>query len=133
MLFLPSGSSKPVRIQGAFITEREIEELVAFWKKQDTPDYEPGILRANDGGIAVDTHDDELFPRAVEMILNADQASISLLQRRMHIGYTRAARLIDMMEDRGIVGKHEGSKAREILVSMDQWLAMCEESERRRS
>ena len=131
MLFLPSGSSKPVRIQGAFITEREIEDLVDFWKKQDTPEYEPGILKANDTGPAVDDHDDELFPRAVELILNADQASISLLQRRMHIGYTRAARLIDMMEDRGIVGKHEGSKAREILVSLDQWLAMCEESERR--
>ncbi len=131
MLFLPSGSSKPVRIQGAFITEREIEDLVAFWKKQDTPEYEPGILKANETGVTVDDHDDELFPRAVELILNADQASISLLQRRMHIGYTRAARLIDMMEDRGIVGKHEGSKAREILVSMDQWLAMCEASERR--
>jgi DNA segregation ATPase FtsK/SpoIIIE, S-DNA-T family len=131
MLFLPSGSSKPVRIQGAFITEREIEDLVSFWKKQDTPEYEPGILKANETGVTVDDHDDELFPRAVELILNADQASISLLQRRMHIGYTRAARLIDMMEDRGIVGKHEGSKAREILISMDQWLAMCEESERR--
>ncbi len=131
MLFLPAGSSKPVRIQGAFVTERDIESLVHYWKEQDTPDYDPSILRTDDAGTLIDEHDDELFPRAVELILQSDQASISMLQRRMHIGYTRAARLIDMMEDRGIVGKHEGSKAREILVSMDQWLAMSEESERR--
>jgi S-DNA-T family DNA segregation ATPase FtsK/SpoIIIE len=121
MLFLPAGASKPVRIQGAFISDKDIEEVVDFWKKQASPDYEPSIFQLDDTVASMEGYEDELFDKAVDLILLSNQASISLLQRRMHIGYTRAARLIDMMEDRGIVGKHEGSKAREILISQDHW------------
>ncbi len=128
MLFLPSGASKPLRIQGAYIGEKEIDKVVSFWKEQDTPDYNPDIINTDEAmASAAQHHEDTLFPKAVDLILNADQASISLLQRRLHIGYTRAARLIDMMEDRGIVGKHEGSKPREILITPEQWEAQASE------
>lgn len=121
MLFLPVGASKPLRVQGAYISEKEVEALVAFWKQQAAPDYEEISFQITDKGEETADFVDELFEKAVELILTSNQASISLLQRRLHIGYTRAARLIDMMEDRGIVGRHEGSKPREILTSLDQW------------
>jgi DNA segregation ATPase FtsK/SpoIIIE, S-DNA-T family len=121
MLYFPTGASKPLRVQGAFVSDKEVETLVEFWKGQAKPEYEQGVVFAEDLEKETAGHEDELFERAVELILQSNQASISLLQRRMHIGYTRAGRLIDMMEEQGIVGRHEGSKAREILVTLDQW------------
>ncbi len=121
MLLLPAGQSKPTRIQGAFISDEEINRLVAHLKGQGPPEYRQEIPQfgkeadpAEDSGEV----DDELFEEAVRVVLETGQASISMVQRRLRVGYTRAARLIDMMEMRGIVGPHVGSKAREILVKL---------------
>ncbi|MCC6490952.1 MAG: DNA translocase FtsK, partial [Candidatus Hydrogenedentes bacterium] len=121
MLYLPAGQSKPARIQGAFVSDEEMNGLIAYLKTQAPPQYRDEIANfgkskeaLNEGG----DEDDELFDEAVRVVLETGQASISMVQRRLRVGYTRAARLIDMMEMRGIVGPHSGSKAREILVSV---------------
>ncbi|HPO29638.1 MAG TPA: DNA translocase FtsK, partial [Candidatus Hydrogenedentes bacterium] len=120
MLYLPAGRSKPERIQGAFVSDAEMEALVEHLRAQGPPQYRPEIERFGKEKETLDTlqeEEDPLFEDAVRVVLETGQASISMLQRRLRIGYTRAARLIDMMELRGIVGPHTGSKAREILVS----------------
>lgn len=120
MLYLPAGRSKPERIQGAFVRDSEMEALVAHLRAQGPPQYRPEIERFGKEKDTLETlqeEEDPLFEDAVRVVLETGQASISMLQRRLRIGYTRAARLIDMMELRGIVGPHTGSKAREILVS----------------
>ena len=122
MLYLPAGHSRPVRVQGALITDEELTELVDHLLAQGEPDY----LDANEeleptvgpGGMN-DVVDDDLFPEAVRLILTSGQASISMLQRRLRVGYARAARLVDMMELQGIVGPGEGSKPRELLVGLE--------------
>lgn len=122
MLFFPVGASKPVRIQGAYISEEEVEKLVDYSKKQKGPTYEKNLSDFNE--IVVDKgHEDtdELFEEAVKVVLDSGQASISMLQRRLRIGYARAARLIDEMEQRGIVGGYEGTKPREILMSKEHF------------
>lgn len=116
MLYLPTGASKPTRIQGAFLTDEEVERVVKFVKEQQEPNYkEEMIPKAPDKKKS--SVDDELFPQAKKLVVEAQTASVSLLQRRLRIGYTRAARLIDMLEAKGIVGPYEGSKPREVLVS----------------
>ncbi|MDI6709265.1 MAG: DNA translocase FtsK [Bacillota bacterium] len=120
MLFLPVGASKPVRVQGAFLSDRDVEALVGFLKKQAMPDYDEEIFEATPEEEER-FEEDELFPKAVEIVVRSGLASISLLQRRLHIGYSRAARLIDMMERRGIVGGFEGSKPRTVLMSPEQY------------
>ncbi|MHB8917200.1 MAG: DNA translocase FtsK, partial [Desulfocucumaceae bacterium] len=121
MLFFPVGASKPIRVQGAYLSDREVENLVTFWKKQAEPVYDESVAgdfqRVNSGEIA----DDELLPRAVEIFIETGHASISMLQRRLHIGYARAARLIDIMERKGIVGGYEGSKPRSVLMTLEQY------------
>lgn len=119
MLYLPAGRSTPTRIQGAFVSDREMESLISYLKTQAPPQYRDEI--ESFGKTAEQLEDlvnesDELFDDAVRVVLETGQASISMVQRRLRVGYTRAARLIDMMEVRGIVGPHLGSKAREILV-----------------
>lgn len=123
MLFLPVGAAKPVRLQGAYLSDKDVEVLAAFWRRQAVPAYKEDIFN---GETAEDEarSDDELFPQAVEIILRAGHASISLLQRRLHIGYARAARLIDMMERRGIIGGYEGSKPRAVLMTWEQYQKM---------
>jgi len=121
MLLLPPGSSRLVRIHGAYITEEETNRLVDFLRAQDRPSYELDLEAAEDplgiGPAAGRENDqDPLYEEAVRIVVKGGQASISHLQRRLKIGYSRAARLIDYMEADGIVGPHEGSKAREILV-----------------
>lgn len=119
MLYLPPGHSKPTRIQGAFVSDAEMGSLIAYLKTQAPPQYKDeienwgrqGELREEDFGDS-----DPLFDEAVRVVLETGQASISMVQRRLRVGYTRAARLIDLMELKGIVGPHVGSKAREILV-----------------
>ena len=119
MLYLPAGRSKPTRIQGAFVSDGEMEGLIAYLKRQAPPQYRDEIERfgkADDPAAGVLDEEDELLDDAIRVVLETGQASISMVQRRLRVGYTRAARLIDMMEMRGIVGPHIGSKAREILV-----------------
>lgn len=120
MLFLPIGASKPVRVQGAYLSDRDVESIVAFLTKEASPSYEEEIF-TEEPVEESRTHDDELFPEAVEIVVRSGHASISLLQRRLHIGYARAARLIDIMERRGIVGGYEGSKPRQVLMSPEQF------------
>ncbi len=121
MLFFPVGAPKPIRVQGAYLSDREVESLVTFWKKQAEPVYDESVAgelqRLNPG----ENYDDDLLPRAVEIFIETGHASISLLQRRLHIGYARAARLIDIMERRGIVGGYEGSKPRSVLMTLEQF------------
>lgn len=117
MLYYPMGASKPTRAQGAWISDREIEALVEFWKQQGEPAYEENVEEPS--AVDESSHDsteDELLPDAIRLVVDTGQASISMLQRRFRIGYSRAARLIDMMEVRGIVGSYQGSKPREVLV-----------------
>ncbi len=121
MLFLPTGANKPIRLQGAFISDREIEDLVTYIKQQGTADYNPAFLKMEESGSEKTTLEDELFPQAVQIVIDTGQASISMLQRRLRIGYTRAARLMDMMEARGFVGGHEGTKARAVLINWDEY------------
>lgn len=121
MLYLPAGQSKPTRIQGAFVSDAEMNSLIAYLKTQAPPQYRDEIQnfgKSKEQMEDLEDQDDELFDDAVRVVLETGQASISMVQRRLRVGYTRAARLIDMMELRGIVGPHSGSKAREILVSM---------------
>lgn len=120
MLYLPIGASKPIRVQGAFLSDDEVEAVVRFVSKQQEPRYQEELIpTAPDQGM--DGVDDELFPQAVQLVLEAKTASVSLLQRRLRVGYTRAARLIDMMESNGIVGPYEGSKPREVLITLEQY------------
>lgn len=116
MLFTPVGSSKPTRIQGAFLSDEEVEQIVDHCIEQQKAQYQEEMIPEEESEIKQDV-EDELFDQAVELIIEMQSASVSMLQRRFRIGYTRAARLIDAMEDRGIVGPYEGSKPRSVLVS----------------
>lgn len=121
MLFYPSFYSKPVRLQGAFIGESEVENIVNFLKDQNITEYDEDIIEVVTNAKEIDIIDgDILLPDAIELVLNEGQASISLLQRRLKIGYARAARIVDEMEDRGIIGGFEGSKPRKVLISKDE-------------
>ncbi|SDY84922.1 DNA translocase FtsK [Proteiniborus ethanoligenes] len=121
MLFYPVGESKPVRIQGAYISEEEINELVEYLKSQYSPNYEEKIVGEINNNFKVATDEsDKLLPEAIEIVVDEGQASISLLQRRLKIGYARAARIIDEMEIRGVVGGYEGSKPRKVLVTKEE-------------
>jgi S-DNA-T family DNA segregation ATPase FtsK/SpoIIIE len=122
MLYSPVGSTRPVRAQGAFISEREVEELVQFVTRQGEPDYASGVMEAVAATEAAPSDGvDELFPQALQIVVEAGQASVSLLQRKLPIGYTRAGRLIDAMEERGFVGPYEGSKPREVKLSVSEF------------
>ena len=133
MLFLPPGTSRLQRLHAPFVTEKEIAAVVAFWKNQGEAEYVQGFLESprDEKGRDLDAEpedadgDDELFEDAVRLVLEFGKASTSLLQRRLRIGYGRAAHLIDMMERDGIVGPADGSKPREILKPPD-WLNQVE-------
>lgn len=120
MLFYPSFYNKPTRLQGAFISDEEVEKIVAFLKSQGTAEYDEDIMEKVEETKNLNTSDsDELLPEAIELVVNEGQASISLLQRRLRVGYARAARLVDDMELRGIVGGYEGSKPRKVLIEKE--------------
>lgn len=137
MLFLPPGTSRVQRVHAPFVTEKETAAVVEFWKKQGEAEYEESFLDAprDDKGRELDPAEDdpegndELYEDAVRLVLEFGKASTSLLQRRLRIGYGRAAHLIDMMERDGIVGPAEGSKPREILKPPD-WLSEVESAMR---
>ncbi|WP_226034890.1 FtsK/SpoIIIE family DNA translocase [Aquibacillus saliphilus] len=116
MLFIPVGSSKPTRIQGAFLSDEEVERIVDHCIEQQKAQYQEEMIPEEETEIKNDV-DDELFDDAVQLIVEIQSASVSMLQRRFRIGYTRAARLIDAMEARGIVGPYEGSKPRTVLIT----------------
>ena len=142
MLYAPLGVGKPTRIQGAFVTDEEREEVVNFVKQYGEANYDEEVQAAiekaaedKSGGAstahaesvdepAAGSDYDELLPQAVDVILETKQASVSMLQRRLKLGYSRAARIVDQMEEIGVVGPFEGSKPRQILVTREQWLEM---------
>lgn len=124
MLFLPMGASKPIRLQGAFVSDEEVENVVAFLKEQkngmeETSEIENIIEQL--GTEAEEEIDDPLFPQAVKLVLENGQASISFLQRKLHIGYNRAARLVEEMEKKEIVGGFDGGKSRVVLITAEDY------------
>ncbi|MDQ0286312.1 S-DNA-T family DNA segregation ATPase FtsK/SpoIIIE [Desulfofundulus luciae] len=126
MLFFPVGAPKPMRVQGAYLSDQEVENLTSFLREQAQPVYDQRVMEeppVEEEESRVE-EEDELLPQAVKILIENGNASISMLQRRLHIGYARAARLIDIMERRGIVGKFEGSKPRAILMTMEQYQQM---------
>ena len=125
MLFRPIGTSKLQRIQGAFLTEDEIARLTGHWAKQGEPDFDPALLEdkpdqtgVEPGGGDFSPDQDDLLADAARIVIESETASVSMIQRRLRVGYTRAGRLIDMLERRGIISGYEGSKPRQVLVSM---------------
>ena len=121
MLFYPVGATKPIRVQGAFLSDREVELLVNFWKKKAYPDYDENLEQEVAAAEDEPEYDDKLLARALQIFVQTGHGSISLLQRRLHIGYARAARLMDMMERRGYVSGHEGSKPRTVLINTEEY------------
>jgi S-DNA-T family DNA segregation ATPase FtsK/SpoIIIE len=124
MLFRPAGESRSARIQGAFITEQEIESLTEFWRRQGEPELQEELLEAVEGDDDAEAADDDFDPDqddllgdAIATVVQMGTASTSMLQRRLRVGYTRAGRLIDMMERRGVISGYEGSKARQVLIT----------------
>ncbi len=124
MLFLPPGSSKLIRAQGTFVAEDELRAVVKHVRAQAEPDYHPELIRIPKAGGESSGERDELFDQAVDIIIETGRGSVSLLQRRLTIGYSRASRLIDQMYDAGIVGEYKGSQAREVIMSQEEWEAV---------
>ena len=118
MLFLPVGASKPIRVQGAFLSDQEVEDVVDFVITQQKAQYQENMI-PDEITETISESTDELYDEAVKLIAEMQTASVSMLQRRFRIGYTRAARLIDEMEARGVVGPYEGSKPRNVLIPKD--------------
>ena len=137
MLFNPVGNPKPTRVQGCFVTDEEIEAVIDFIKRDSTAAYDETVIEEIDnhvvaskgsksGGDAGETEnaEDEMLLPAIEVVVEAGMASTSLLQRRLKLGYARAARIVDEMEAKGIVGPFEGSKPRQVLISKERWMEM---------
>lgn len=134
MLFFPVGMSKPLRVQGCWVSDQEIERVTDFLKEGSTANYNDEAIafieeeaakeNSADSGLPEDQSADALLPDAIECVVSAGQASTSLLQRRLKVGYARAARIMDEMEERGIIGPHEGSKPRAVLITKQQWQEM---------
>jgi S-DNA-T family DNA segregation ATPase FtsK/SpoIIIE len=117
MLFLPPGSSKLLRVHGAYVSEGEMKRLVEFWHRQGGPTYDRGILRERKERKELEEDEyDEKYDEAVAYVARTGHASISLMQRKLKIGYNRAARIIERMEEEGIVGPSDGVKPREVLI-----------------
>ncbi len=136
MLFYPVGHSKPIRVQGCFVSDREVENVVEFIKSSHQADYDDEISQEIDRLAVVEknkglknltasnSEEDEMLPKAIECAIENGEISTSFLQRKLKLGYSRAARLVDEMESKGIVGPKEGSKARQTLISRQQWIEM---------
>jgi len=136
LLFMKPGDAKPTRGQCSYVSDDEIRRVIDFIKPQQTPEYNDTITtqQSAQGGMN-GAGDDEMYDEAVKVVIETNQASVSILQRRLRLGYSRAARLIDIMEQNGIVGPYAGSKARDILVDREKWLVehMSEKNEQQQS
>ncbi|MGN0554777.1 MAG: DNA translocase FtsK [Candidatus Fimenecus sp.] len=139
MLFYPVGIAKPIRIQGCFLSDKEVETVVDFIKGQEQTSYDDDVMqeierqaaadkKKNGGAVASDedgeSEADEMIPKAIEVVVDAQMASTTLLQRKLKLGYARAARIIDNLEERGIIGPYEGAKPRKVPISKQQWYEM---------
>jgi len=140
MLYAPIGCGKPKRVQGCFVSDPEVEAVASYVKSNFVTQYDQEVMQeierkaeqtgnsksaANDPEPSGDEmYNDEMLPAAVDVILETKQASVSMLQRRLKLGYARAARIVDEMEEKGIVGPFQGAKPREILITQEQWEAM---------
>jgi S-DNA-T family DNA segregation ATPase FtsK/SpoIIIE len=132
MLYLAGNTSKPKRLQGSFVSEQEIKRVSEFLMKQGKPEYNDKVINMTVKSTTAfgEVPDDDLFEQAAEVVINAGKASASLLQRRLKVGYARAARLLDLLEESGVIGPAEGSKPREILVtSLEEALELKNPSE----
>jgi S-DNA-T family DNA segregation ATPase FtsK/SpoIIIE len=124
MLFRGAGTSKLARIQGAFVTEEEIARITRHWSRQGEPEFEDELLEApaeepsdDAGDDDFDPDQDDLLDEAIRLVVQTETASVSMIQRRLRVGYTRAGRLIDMLERRGVISGYEGSKPRQVLIT----------------
>ena len=140
MLYAPIGCGKPKRVQGCFVSAPEVEAVTNYVKANFITEYDLEVMqeidrKAEQAGnsksaaaevapTADEAYADEMLPAAVDVILETKQASVSMLQRRIKLGYARAARIVDEMEEKGIVGPFQGSKPREILITQEQWETM---------
>ncbi|MBS7360606.1 MAG: DNA translocase FtsK, partial [Oscillospiraceae bacterium] len=140
MLYCPVGLSKPVRVQGSYVSDDEISNVIDFITSQGDVKYDDEVMReielkaaqegkkknvvSEDSDMSSGDYEDEVFPKAVEVVVEAGMASTTLLQRKLKLGYARAARVMDELEDKGIVGPHEGSKPRKVLITKEQWYQM---------
>ena len=139
MLYYPVGIPKPIRVQGCYLSDKEVENVVNFIKKQEQSEYDDNVIKeidrqaANTGGKKKESASsddgetgpsDEMLPKAIEVVIEAQSASTTLLQRKLKLGYARAARIVDALEERGIIGPYEGAKPRKVLISKQQWLEM---------
>ncbi|MCH5190793.1 MAG: DNA translocase FtsK [Oscillospiraceae bacterium] len=141
MLYYPVGIPKPIRVQGCYLSDKEVENVVTFIKNQEKSEYDDDVMKEierqaaassskkKDNSSSADDGDeeapaDEMLPKAIEVVVEAQSASTTLLQRKLKLGYARAARIVDELEQRGIIGPYEGSKPRRVLVSKQQWYEM---------
>lgn len=139
MLYYPVGLPKPIRVQGCYLSDKEVENVVNFIKKQEETVYDDEVIKEIDRQAAAgtskkkdtssasdddDSPADEMLPKAIEVVVEAQSASTTLLQRKLKLGYARAARIVDELEERGIIGPYEGSKPRKVLISKQQWYEM---------
>jgi S-DNA-T family DNA segregation ATPase FtsK/SpoIIIE len=125
MLFLPPGASKPIRAQGTFIDDREVRDSVKIVRETAEAQYEPELVQIKSSGtVDEEAAKDDLFDAAVRVVLETKRGSVSLLQRRLTIGYSRASRLIEAMAAAGILGEYKGSQARGVNITLEEWEAM---------
>jgi S-DNA-T family DNA segregation ATPase FtsK/SpoIIIE len=129
MLFAPANASKPTRLQGAWVTEQEIHEICAFIRGQREVVYEhsveglglPPLERPDALGAQASGDDEELLNQAAELVIRSQLGSTSMLQRKLKVGFARAGRLMDLLEEQGVVGEGQGSKARDVLITWEEW------------
>ena len=133
MLFVPSGINKPMRVQGAWVSDEEVHAVVSYIKERSATAYDADMMEQMDNAARTDAEKEEFseeydprLPEAVEIVVEAGQASVSMLQRRMRVGYARAGRLIDEMEQRGIVSEADGAKPRAVLISREEMASLFE-------
>ena len=135
MLYYPVGEAKPIRIQGSFVSDSEVEEVIDYIKENNEVRYNENVLesleKANAPQVSADDEDDcdEFLTEAIELAVNMGQISASMIQRKFKVGYARAGRIVDQMEDRGIISGHQGSKPRQVLISKEEWEEMKEQGE----
>ena len=134
MLFVPSGINKPMRVQGAWVSDEEVHAVVDYIKQCSNTDYDEDMIEQMENATRSDAEKEEAaeeydprLPEAVEIVVEAGQASVSMLQRRMRVGYARAGRLIDEMQRRGIVSEADGAKPRTVLITREQMNELFDE------